>query len=361
MKYIIKYSKKNIDNNIIKNNLKMIGSGNISIKLLSYNTFMRPPPLGIFLEYKEERLNYLIENKFANFDIICLQEVFGNFNNRKNKLKNEMEKKGFKYSSTCYNCFFCNGKIIDCGLLILSRYKILKTKFQSFETSTNIDSFSEKGILYCEINLTNNIPIHVFCLHMQASYTYVPNENSIKVREKQLDIICNFIKLIINDKDTPIGPIILTGDFNINSLINSNLNKEENNIIIEEYNNLNKKMKKLIEVISINGNNYEYGRNIFFDKYKKNIETFIPNEWNKKDKTELKSSLFIDKNIKLENTKKTFWAPQCLDYTFLINPKKKNIYADVISCEINSFSVKNKNYRQLSDHNALISEIEIKY
>ena len=312
------------------------------IKLLSYNSFMRPPPIGIFSEYKEERLNHLIKDKFDQFDIICLQEMFGNLNNRRDRLKNNMKEKGFKYSSNCSeNCFLCNGKLIDCGLLVLSRHKILKTKFKSFNSSTDVDSLAEKGILYCLINLPNNIPLHIFNLHMQASYNYIPNNKSIKVREEQLEIIFNFIKSIINDKDTLIGPIILTGDFNINSLLNSNLNEKENNIIKKEFDNFNKKIEKFIKEIDIN---YKYAENIFFDKYKKNIKTMIPYEWSKINKKSIRSSLFLNPKIKLEDSKETFWAPQCLDYTFLINPKKKNIYADVISCEINSFSIKNKQY-----------------
>ena len=196
---------------------------------------------------------------------------------------------------------------------------------------------------------------------MQASYDYFPNESTLKVREKQLETIINFIKSIINDKNTPIGPIILTGDFNINSLTNINLNKYENKVIIDEYDKFKDYIKKLTDEISINGNNYENAKNIFFDKYKNNIKTMIPYEWDRKDKSSIRSSLFIDENIKLENTKNTFWAPQCLDYTFIINPKNNNIHANVISCEIDSFSIKNKKYRQLSDHSALISKIEIKY
>ena len=357
MKYIINYSHK--ENN---NYLDMIGNGNSIINLLSYNSYMRPPPVGIFTDFKNERLDYLIKNKFDKFDIICLQEMFSNLNSRRDKLKKEMEKKGFKYSSNCpKNCFFCNGKLIDCGLLILSRYEILKTKFKSFNNSTDIDSVAEKGILYCQINLSKDIPIHVFCLHMQASYDYFPNESCLKIREKQLETVINFIKSIINDKNTPIGPIILTGDFNVNSLIDTNLNKEENNVIMNEYNKFKEYLKKLTDEISINGNNYENVKNIFFDKYKNNIKTMIPYEWNRKDKSSIRSSLFIDENTKLENTKNTFWAPQSLDYTFIINPINKKISANVISCEIDSFSIKNKKYRQLSDHSALISKLEIKY
>ena len=88
MKYIIKYSYKEKNNN-----LDMIGNGNSIINLLSYNSYMRPPPVGIFSDLKNERLDYLIKNKFDKFDIICLQEMFSNLNNRRDRLKKEMKKR----------------------------------------------------------------------------------------------------------------------------------------------------------------------------------------------------------------------------------------------------------------------------
>lgn len=69
-------------------------------KLLTYNIFLRPPLIrNNKNDYKNERLSefYQVMNRF---DIICLQEVFGFMNNRKEQL--------IKYAMECgytHNCW----------------------------------------------------------------------------------------------------------------------------------------------------------------------------------------------------------------------------------------------------------------
>ena len=55
------------------------------IKLLTYNFFLRPPPIKTNEDdYKEERLQDFFQY-LPDFDIICFQEVFGSFHDRKKK------------------------------------------------------------------------------------------------------------------------------------------------------------------------------------------------------------------------------------------------------------------------------------
>jgi hypothetical protein len=57
-----------------------------SIKLLTYNLFMRPPPVKTnHSDHKNARLRNYISH-LDKFDIICNQEVFSTFNSRKQQL-----------------------------------------------------------------------------------------------------------------------------------------------------------------------------------------------------------------------------------------------------------------------------------
>lgn len=316
---------------------------------------MRPPPVGIFSDYKNERLNKMIEDKFSDFDVLCLQEMFNNFTGRREKLKKILLDYGFKYSSNCpNNCFLCNGKVIDCGLLILSKHKILKSKFKPFRKSKDIDLLAEKGILYSKIELPNKIIVNVFNLHLQASYSYVPDEEDLITRKSQLQDLEEFTKSILKD-NIKNEIIIINGDFNINSNYDIDfLNDQEKNVLKEEYNLLLNK----INIIKNNINEDFEIINLFFEIYKKPIQTMIEYKWNKLDKEYIKSSLFIDKNKKLIENDNSFWSTQTIDYSFIIKPK--NLKIDFNDSKIDNYKVTNNKYRQLSDHSALITNFKFK-
>jgi len=53
------------------------------IRLLTYNMFMRPPPVKTnATDFKDARLDEFVK-QLDNFDIICFQEVFTTLNTRK--------------------------------------------------------------------------------------------------------------------------------------------------------------------------------------------------------------------------------------------------------------------------------------
>jgi hypothetical protein len=53
------------------------------VRLLTYNMFMRPPPVKTnATDFKDARLDEFVK-QFDNFDIICFQEVFTTLNTRK--------------------------------------------------------------------------------------------------------------------------------------------------------------------------------------------------------------------------------------------------------------------------------------
>ena len=91
------------------------------IRILAYNIFLRPPLIkNNRSDYKDERLKGFIK-LLPEFDIICLQEMFGFLNKRKHKLIRCATKAGFLYYAGSSSPSFFTSFVVDGGLLVLSR------------------------------------------------------------------------------------------------------------------------------------------------------------------------------------------------------------------------------------------------
>lgn len=64
---------------------------------------------------------------------------------------------------------FLPGPVVDSGLLVLSRFPILVSHFESYKIGILSDSASDKGYIYCKIKIGDSI-LHLFVTHLQASY-----------------------------------------------------------------------------------------------------------------------------------------------------------------------------------------------
>lgn len=92
-----------------------------NIKILTYNIFLRPPPIkNNEDDYKDERAEDICKI-LNNFDIICFQECFGAFNNRKHMIIREATRAGFFYYVDTASPIFLSKYLVDGGLLIVSR------------------------------------------------------------------------------------------------------------------------------------------------------------------------------------------------------------------------------------------------
>ena len=95
-----------------------------TLKLLTYNLFLRPPGIKTNKsDYKDDRLAEFFKI-MGEFDIICLQEVFGTLSSRKNRLLKQAFKKGFYFIESSPEPSFFSHYLIDGGLVILSKYFI---------------------------------------------------------------------------------------------------------------------------------------------------------------------------------------------------------------------------------------------
>lgn len=370
------YSMDNDDENEIKenninskNNLNEELSYRNSVRLLSYNFFLRPPPVNNNgSDYKNERLKDFIEF-LPEFDIICFQEIFTTLTDRKHQMIREAAKSGFKYHVSSRPPSFLSEYITDAGLLILSRYEIVECDYYDYYLNISGDAPSNKGIIYAKIKI-NNRYLFLFNTHLQSTYFDESQSNindTIQVRTKQTEELINFVynKLLTFPRDEiEKGLVLIVGDFNIDAHNNQFLREKYKlpKYKITEYELLKKKFSKLGIAIDI-----------MYKKYNNHLYTFGNN-----DRPEYDQVL---------TGKAEFNLKQTLDYMWEIIPDYElNIYSkgyiklnqnseqkqlnknaednDKINVLYNTFKVqeflvKNRTYQQLSDHFGISVELSL--
>mmetsp|Transcript_23649 Transcript_23649/g.20572 ORF Transcript_23649/g.20572 Transcript_23649/m.20572 type:complete len:158 (+) Transcript_23649:83-556(+) len=121
------------------------------INILAYNVFLRPPFVkNNESDHKDARLKEIIR-LLGNYDIVCLEEMFGFLNRRKHKLIRCATKAGFLHYAESSSPSFFTTFLVDGGLLMLSRFPIVEQEFKPYPYGIFSDALSQKGILYGKI------------------------------------------------------------------------------------------------------------------------------------------------------------------------------------------------------------------
>ena len=333
------------------------------VKILTYNFFSRPPPVNTNgNDYKDSRLNDFLE-LLPDFDIICFQEVFTTFNDRKHRMIREGAKVGLKYYVSAQVPSFFSKYISDSGLLILSRYEIIENDSYDYFLNVSGDSASNKGVLYAKIRI-NDRYLFLFNTHLQSSY-FDESQNKInstvQVRTGQTEELINYVynKLLSTPREqVKRGCVLIVGDFNIDA--HDNKYAKERYVVpkynIPEYELLKQKLSKLGTAIDL-----------MQKKYNDHLYTFGNN-----DKPEYDQVLTGKADLNLKQTLDYIWEI-IPDYNLDIykkgfdkinyyindnedekekdeeykNEKSKIIYD---SLKVEEFLIKNRPYQQLSDH-----------
>lgn len=164
-----------------------------NIEILSYNVNNLP--------FKCKDLN-LLNDLIKDKDIVYLQEVFM-YNPNIRKWLKQISKK-YKFNVLYIpKINLCKFRVLDSGLVILSKFDFINYKFIPFKKLYNIDYFSNKGILHATIIVNNRI-IYLYNIHNQSIYNK-------KITEKQVNLMRNNMEYFnLSNKD-----IIIGGDFNI--------------------------------------------------------------------------------------------------------------------------------------------------
>ncbi|TPX62998.1 hypothetical protein PhCBS80983_g00178 [Powellomyces hirtus] len=197
-------------------------------RILAYNFYLRPPPIQYewHADYKQARLGHFIQTALDQFDIMAMSETFGTLTSRRSRLIDAAAKKGLKYWAHGPERNWWRGKMVDSGLLVLSRYPIVKSDAIEYVVGTGPDSWAAKGILYTQILVTDKhhreSRIHLFTSHLQA--TYIKNENgddlyseAATIRVQQFNLMRSYIagSLVDNNYNATTDAVLMAGDFNV--------------------------------------------------------------------------------------------------------------------------------------------------
>jgi len=204
----------------------------ITVKCLSYNLFMRPPFVtNNSSDFKDVRLTaFIYALKQSDFDVFALQEIFNLANGRQKRLLKAAKELGYRYytSSVSPKWFWSDlffpvtrtsrrPKLIDAGLLILSRFPILETDAHVFNVGNQIDAWAAKQVVYAKIQFGPQQFCHVFNTHLQASYfDNAPSVNLINDKARHLQVV-EMGQFISKKTAGSPYPSLITGDFNVNS------------------------------------------------------------------------------------------------------------------------------------------------
>jgi len=199
---------------------RLLSRKDSEIRVLTYNIFLRSLVKNNENDWKDERLEDFI-TLIHNYDIICLQEMFGILNNRKQTLIRAATMAGFFFYVDTSSPSFLSRYVADGGLVILSRFPIVTHSFNVFRFGVVSDSLAQKGLLYAKISIKNSY-LHIFTAHTQASYFDIGESNFIASFNTRMDQIEQINKIIskileyeynrINDK------VFLVGDLNVDAL-----------------------------------------------------------------------------------------------------------------------------------------------
>jgi len=166
-----------------------------------------------------------LKDYLQDFDILCFQELFETANFRKEHLidygiqnRKVNLSLGFYFWAISDPPGFLSGVPVDGGLVILSRFPILYSKFESYNMGILSDCASDKGSLHCKI-LVNNCLVNIFNTHLQATY-HNQIDNSLKVltimtRLYQIEKLAERIDRLLKYQSPQDHELVLiTGDLN---------------------------------------------------------------------------------------------------------------------------------------------------
>lgn len=112
---------------------------NAAPRLLTFNMFMRPPGIkNNENDFKNERLDFIVENILPAYDIITIQEAFAYANKRIDRLLAAAFEQGFYYQVTSARHYPWD-LAGDGGLVILSRFPIQKSDRIEFPRGVHSD------------------------------------------------------------------------------------------------------------------------------------------------------------------------------------------------------------------------------
>ncbi len=334
------------------------------IHLLTYNVFMRPV-VGMTTDLKDTRVPFIAE-AIRKYDVVCFQELFSQLNYRRKDILNYANRCGFKHVSKPPDVklkSLLSLKLLNSGLLTISKYPIVETEFIEFKEKAGVDALAAKGVLYSKIKTPNHRHIHLFNTHTQATYhnEYQPDNKSdhknFLARLKQLEEIRVAVDKCLNTHSRLFrdGPdnfkdlVLVVGDFNVNS--------RGKPLPADRFAELawvkKQKLPAFLEYDYLTGVLSKDGKDsiedLAFEAYGSHPVTFGDVEHHEEEHKKR------PREVHLTNPDE-FMSEQSLDYIFRLTPFFDFACRSPFKlrdCRVNEFFAQHEKFTQLSDHYGL--------
>lgn len=177
-------------------------AGANGLKVLSYNIYALP----LVSTLINERLGQLPQN-LKGYDVILFQEAFSS--SRSSMLLALAAE--YPYQTHVPKIPFGGINVFDSGVLVASRYPIVKVADYIYPSCTGTDCFADKGVIYAEV-IKNGKAYHVTSTHT-ASFDTAEARALRQVQFQQ-------IRALVNAQGIPsFEAVLFGGDFNVNKLI----------------------------------------------------------------------------------------------------------------------------------------------
>ncbi len=192
--------------------LSSLAYAEVSLKLLTWNTFMIPKPINLTFQKTRSKL---IANtlKQTDYDVMLFQE---NFTGNSRREIGGALKQTHPYQARL------GGQTVrmNAGLFLVSRHPMKILEKIHFKHCTTSDCLAAKGSFLVEITLPEEKKVQIATTHLQAWNT----DKARAVRVKQLEEI----KAMMDRHAKPSIPQVLAGDINVDGRLEHEYNNTLN-------------------------------------------------------------------------------------------------------------------------------------
>jgi sphingomyelin phosphodiesterase len=204
-----------------------------TVRLLSYNIFIRPPGVSARGEdFKDERLARLLGHIIRrDLDIVALQELFRFGSPRRRAFVRAARRLGgYRYEAALPYpppWWILPPRVLDGGVTILSRFPIERVVSMTYRAAHwhYIDSIVAKGVLCAHVRIPlrsgsasigtmpTTTTLAVFATHAQAGNAAYPGVQ--RIRRKQIKQLRTLVERETNNGTLP---AVICGDLNVNGM-----------------------------------------------------------------------------------------------------------------------------------------------
>jgi endonuclease/exonuclease/phosphatase family metal-dependent hydrolase len=175
---------------------------------LTYNTFLRPPPVGWgdANECRATRIGGLLARRADAFDVVALEESFS-----ESALRDLLDALGERLPYRILRQPNSTFMRTNGGLTLLSAHPIESYTTRSFDTCSGADCLATKGFVHAVLTLSSTLKLNVVATHLDAGDGW----GDRTARRRQLGRIRSYLE---TNTSIQRWPTVLLGDMNVDGL-----------------------------------------------------------------------------------------------------------------------------------------------